>query len=224
MRAWKVAGFLGLAVALGATSASATPVTYNFTGGQVTVAAYVGASITPIGGPVVLSLTGVQVTVDEALLTLNSLSFAVGSTGSIGLSPDYNGYDTVNIDFASVSGFSGSLTLVDPGPPTEYSFGISGVTVTGQLDASGPSVSPIVDSPFSIPGVSGSGTIFIESGQLFLDGITLGAIDPDGPGGVDPLVIKGDFIFTGVVPEPGTALLLGLGLAGLARARRQARA
>jgi len=223
MRAWKVAGFLGLAVALGATSVSATPVVYNFTGGQVTVAAYVGASTTAIGSTVV-SLTGVQVTVDEGALTLNSLAFAVGSTGNVSLSPDYNGYDTVNIDFATVSGFSGSLTLVDPGPPTEYSFNIAGVTVTGQIDASGPSVTAISDLPFNIPGVTGSGTIFIESGELFLDGITLGAIDPDGPGGSDPLVLKGDFIFTGAVPEPGTALLLGLGLVGLARARGQARA
>jgi hypothetical protein len=224
MRVCKVAGFLGLALALGATSASATPVTYNFTSGQVTVAAYVGSSVTPIGGPVVLGLTGISVTVDEALLTLNAVNFSVGSSGALSLSPDYNGYDMVNLDFANVSGFGGSLTLVDVGPPTEYSFGISGVTVSGQIDATGPFVSAITDLPFSIPGVTGSGTIFIESGELFLDGITLGAIDPDGPGGNDPLVIKGDFIFSGVVPEPGTALLLGLGLAGLARARRQARA
>lgn len=223
MRAWKVSGLLGLAVALGATSVSAVPVVYNFTGGQVTVAAYVGNSPTPIGGPVVLALTGISVTVDEAALTLNAVNFSVGTTGSLSLTPDYNGYDTVNLDFANVSGVGGSLTLVDLGPPKEYSFAIGGVTVSGELDASGPFVTALVDSPFSIPNVTGSGTIYIDLGELFLDGITLGAIDPDGDGGLDPLVIKGDFLFAGAVPEPGTALLLGLGLAGLARARRQRR-
>ena len=68
-----------------------------------------------------------------------------------------------------------------------------------------------------------SGTIFIDplTGQLFLDGITLGLIDPDGDGPIPPLTIKGDFVFEGVVPEPGTALLVLAGLAGLGAARRR---
>ena len=141
--------------------------------------AFVGA--TQISAPVVVSLTGVSVTVDESALTLNSLSFSVGTTGPVALSPAYGLYTSVNIDFANLTGFSGSLTLEDLGPPTEYSFNIGGMTVSGQLDASGGP--PINNQAFSIPGVTGSGSIFIEAGELFLDGITLGAIDPDGLGG-----------------------------------------
>jgi hypothetical protein len=77
--------------------------------------------------------------------------------------------------------------------------------------------------PFGFANASANGSVFVDPilGQLFLDGITLGQLDPDGPGGVPPLVLKGDFVFTGAVPEPGTALLLGFGLAGFAGLRRR---
>jgi hypothetical protein len=39
-----------------------------------------------------------------------------------------------------------------------------------------------------------------------------------------PLVIKGDFFFQGVIPEPATALLLGGGMIGLLAAGRRLRA
>jgi hypothetical protein len=66
-----------------------------------------------------------------------------------------------------------------------------------------------------------SGTIFIDpiTGQLFLDGITLGVIQP--LGAPYPLTIKGDFVFEGIVPEPGTALLVLTGILGLGAAGRR---
>ncbi|RIL01387.1 MAG: hypothetical protein DCC71_17875 [Proteobacteria bacterium] len=80
----------------------------------------------------------------------------------------------------------------------------------------------INDQPFGFVNPSASGTMFVDTNvAIALDGITLGSIDPDGPGGLDPLVLKGDFFFEGVVPEPGTAILLGVGLAGVASARRR---
>jgi hypothetical protein len=64
-----------------------------------------------------------------------------------------------------------------------------------------------------------AGTLDINTGILDLQGVTLGSILV--PGEADPLIIKADILFTGLVPEPGTGILVGIGLAGLAYARRR---
>jgi hypothetical protein len=205
-----------------ASAAGAVPVTYNFTGGDVTITATVGGST--VAGPVNVALTGVAVTVNEATLSVNSISFTVGSSGSVAISPSYLGFTSINIDFASLNAVGGTLSLVDPGPPTEYGYTVGPVSVAGQFDAVNLiPANNINNAPFGFVNATANGSIFIDPGlgELFLDGITLGQIDPDGPGGMAPLVLKGDFTFTGAVPEPGTALLLGFGIAGLAGLRRR---
>ena len=81
-------------------------------------------------------------------------------------------------------------------------------------------------APFSFSNPSLSGQISLgEGGTLALNGITLGVINlpAAGPFPGGPVTIKADLIFTGIVPEPGTALLLGTGLAGLAARGRRSR-
>jgi hypothetical protein len=197
-------------------SASALPVTYYFANGSVTITATVSGGL--VSGPVTVALTGVSVTVDEGALTLDSIQLSMGSTGSVAISPTYLGFTSINIDFASLSATGGSLTLVDAGPPAEYSYSIANVSVSGQFDAVNMvPASSLMDSPFGFVNPSASGTVFVDAvnGTLDLDGITLGTLDPDGPGGAEPLVIKGDFFFSGEVPEPGTSLLLGMGVSAL---------
>ena len=212
---------LAVAVATYAASAQAAPITYLFTGGQLTVTATVGGN--PVAGPVTVPLTGTAVQIDEPT-TLNYILLSVGTTGSITISPNYLGYTSINIDIASLSAFGGSLSLFDPGPPSGYNYTIGPVNVAGQFDAV--NLNPFLNinnQPFGFSNPSASGTLFVDTNvAIGLDGITLGSIDPDGPGGADPLVLKGDFVFEGVVPEPGTALLLSLGLTGIAmRGRRR---
>ncbi|HTY16887.1 MAG TPA: PEP-CTERM sorting domain-containing protein [Myxococcota bacterium] len=220
MRARLFAALLAAAVISLASSARATPITYFFSSGQVTVTATVSGS--PVAGPVVIALNGTSVTVDEGTVTLNSLGLSAGSSGTIPISPSYLGFTSLHIDFATLTASGGSLSLVDPGPPAEYNYSVGPVTVAGQFDAT--NVIPansLNNAPFGFSNPSASGTIFVDTGvALALDGITLGQIDPDGPGGNPPLVIKGDFDFVGAVPEPGAALSIVLGLAGFAALRR----
>jgi hypothetical protein len=41
------------------------------------------------------------------------------------------------------------------------------------------------------------------------------------PGETSPLVVKGDITFVGIIPEPTTGLLVGMGLFGLGLGRKR---
>lgn len=222
MRARNFGSLLLLAATtLFAASAQALPIAYLFTGGSVTITATVGGN--PVAGPATIGLTGTVVRIDEGALVLNRIELATGSSGSIAIAPPYLGFTSINIDFANLLALNGTLSLFDPGPPNGYNYSINNVAVSGQFDATNViPMNSINNAPFGFVNPAASGTLYVDTNvALVLDGITIGSIDPDGPGGFDPLVLKGDFIFEGVVPEPGTAMLLALGLAGFAaRGRR----
>jgi hypothetical protein len=179
-----------------ASSAQAAPLLYNFTSGTARVTATFGA-LTIASSTIVLN--GTQVTFDQSPASLTSFQFTA-PTSVIPL-------------LSILSGTSLTLSGLSVVPGAGYS-NLS-ATVAGGINA-GPSA-------FSQTNAALSGQIRLGGGgTLALNGITLGVVTLPAagvfPGG--NVTIKADVIFNGIVPEPGTALLMGMGIAGLAARRR----
>lgn len=201
--------------------AFALPQYYGFTAGSVTVTVTTGATTLLVAPGV--PLTGTSITFDDqlALPELTDIQLAVNSAGPFALSSPYAGFTTVsvaNVALSPAPGYTGPAVLQGP---SNWSYVAGPVKVTGFLTASPPPTGPTF---FNIVTPASSGTILINTttGNISLLGVTIGVVPPSG-GEPFPLVIMGDFFFRGVVPEPGTAVLLGAGMLGLVAAGRRTR-
>lgn len=218
-------GICALAVSLLAAPAFATPTTFNFTSGEVTLT----ATRDPGGGVVLAATTvpldGVFVTFDAMTIDLTDLLITIPTTGTINLSSPYGDYDQFVIESADISPGTGFATLLgqDNGGGN-YSFlagplDINGVYSATDTDNIAPPIMN-VSAPFTDESLI-SASINVNTGTLTMSGITLATLPGEAFGEPDDLSIKADIVFTGVVPEPGTGLMLGLGLAALAAKRRR---
>ncbi|HVN75289.1 MAG TPA: PEP-CTERM sorting domain-containing protein [Thermoanaerobaculaceae bacterium] len=218
MRARLLSGSLLVAAVLVgmAGSASATPVVYNFLTGTVHLTGTIGASSVL---NTTINLNGTQVTFDTSPLNLPSFQFTTGAVGPLALTGVATG------EFLSLSSLSvvpdvtyGLLAPITGSNP--YNFAV------GKVDATATSVvgTGLVNfGPTTVTGVNAalSGLITLGGGgQLNLNGITIGPFNTP----VGNMTLKADVTFLGIVPEPGTALLVGSGLIAVAANRRRAHA
>jgi hypothetical protein len=205
-----VFGLLGLS-----TVAHASPVTYDFTGGSVTLSAMVnGVDLLPAGQQI--PLTGTQVTFDASALQLTSFQFKDAGPTTVALT-------------GPLAGTSLTLSALNVVPDASYStISAAGTNpynfTVGAIDASGMySLSGLVtrgSTPFSganpflsgqiTTSAAGSGTDILD-----LTGITLGVFSVSGK----TVTLKGDIVFDGVTPVPLPAavwlFVSALGLLGL---------
>jgi hypothetical protein len=193
------------------------------------------ASASSNGGPISALNPGDLVTIDITLRSDGEAAFGVGGA-AFGYDESVASYvsgTAVNavlvqvcvpalgcfggVDNGVIAGAGPALSLANPlGPEVQFlnAASTSGSTFTGATDQ-------------GVNGVAGSAQfqLVFQAGPAGSTTIEFGA-DPDYG---DALIIAGGqqgvtnsaFVTLTVIPEPGTALLMGLGLAGLASARRR---
>jgi len=209
------------------TPAIAAPITYFFDTGSAHVTAN-RTSDTSLVADTTIGLDGVFVTFDTALGELIDFSITAPLSAAIPMVQAWGGFDTFVVESASiVPGGTYSSIFSSMIGPTNYSFLAGPVDVAGvygAFNAGGPPPAPVSGVPVPFAGSSFlNGTIDTDTLVLELLGITLAAIPGASFGESDDLLVKADIMWTGVIPEPSTVVLMGLGLISMASARRKGR-
>lgn len=209
MRRWLL--LAGLLALIPTGAAQALPTTFFFTGGSATVSATFGGGTI---GNAVIPMDGTQVTFDSAVPEVVSFSFDSAGPHAIPLTGILTG-TTITLSNLQIEPGDPFTNFSVTGGPSTFNYTVGAVDVTGTAALSGGITSPA--APFSYSNPTLSGQIQLGAGTIDLNGITLGVLSLPAlgvfPGG--DVTIKADLLFTGLVPEPGTALLLGAGIVAM---------
>ena len=203
-----------------ASASHAAPVAHGVSSGNATIRVLVGASEI---GSTATSLVAGSVTSDVAAQSLDALNIVLGPNIPLALTSPYGGYDDITIETVSLSDAAGyTSTLLS-------SVGSTFQVLAGPLDVVGSWGA--TDSTSTNPPASGVPIGFdalsvallsVVNGSVTMNGVTLALLDGTPFGESEPLQIIAD-IQVVFVPEPTTALLLGLSLAALSASTRQRR-
>lgn len=223
-RASGVALLASLALLVLPALAGASPTSYAFSSGSVTLRAVLdGTTTSVLSGPtpVEILLGGTSVTFDPAAGpygTLTGLLLVPTSTINLDLDENVVTLDTVSIDNSSLTNQVGSTAALN----VFGQFNIATV-LSGDVSGTLPGNIPFGPQPTSSLDSSAAGLIGVSGDTITLSlvGVNIARFAQLPAGAGPDVIVKADFTFVGIVPEPGTALLLGLGLGGLAAVRRR---
>jgi hypothetical protein len=166
-----------------------------------------------------VALTGGAITVDNAALTLDAIRLEIAAT-TIALGQPFGGYDEITVESAILEGDLSFATIVSSGFPGLFTAVTGPLTVIGSWGAT--------DSNGINPSTSGNSIVFPilslvavvnQNPRVEINSVTINSIDGDPfghPG--EHLTIIGTYVV--VTPEPGTGVMLILGLVGLGMRRR----
>lgn len=206
---------------LAAPIASAAPITRTITGGLSQILVYRGQPVIgsiPLGSTFTTSVSGTLV-IDEAAQSVNSLDITLGPDIPLALSSPYGGFDNIVINTANVqdgAGYTSSLELT-----SASAFEVS----AGPLDVAAVwsgSDSTLVNPPASNMPISFSAPQInmVIGDTAELTGLTLFFVPGAMVGETEDLLVVANLdLGLTPIPEPSSALLLGLALAGLAATR-----
>ncbi len=221
---------VAIALLLVSSSANAAPMLYSFDSGDaemtVTVDDGQGTNALVGGGVVAVTLDGSQVVYDPLASTDGTLvSFAVTTAGPIIIDMDDANPDISTDTVVITNGILSSALGVTADVTSTGSFFIDTemeAIIEGILSV--PPGTPFGPDPTMALTSGASGNLgFGPGGEMILGlfGINIATFEQINDPGAPDLIVTANFTFIGtLVPEPGTALLLGLGLLGLGTTKR----
>ena len=197
--------------------ACASPVTYEYTGGSVTITATIGSST--VAEPTTIALTGNFATFDAAAGTLTNFDFTTTGSTTVALTGALAGESITVSNLVATPGAGYTSSTMGYGSGL-YSFNASPVNAQGQYSLSG-SLWNVASTGFNVNTTGLTGQLQTVGDQFALNGITIATKTTGG----QSVSLKADIDFTGVqvVPVPPAIWLLasGLGLVGLPWLRRR---